>query len=78
MYILNPYEEGYILRYKYEKTIYVYMLIRYCTLVRYCTHIFFIFIFKKKVKVRDVTLWYQSCSNLRRPKGYGIVYVCFS
>jgi len=30
MYILNPYEEGYILRYKYEKTIYVYLLIRYC------------------------------------------------
>jgi len=44
MYILNPYEEGYILRYKYEKTIYVYMLIRYCTLVRYCTH----FSFKSK------------------------------
>ena len=25
MYILNPYEEGYLLRYKYEKVTYVYM-----------------------------------------------------
>ena len=49
VYILNPYEEGYVLRYKNEKTIYVYMLIRYCTLVRYCTHIIFI-LFKKKSK----------------------------
>ena len=47
MYILNPYEEGYVLRYKNEKTIYVYMLIRYCTLVRYCTHIIFILFLKK-------------------------------
>jgi len=72
MYILNPYEEGYILRYKYEKTIYVYMLIRY-----YTHNI------KKRSKIRDVTviiiinLWNNNKKNMNsKIKVIVIIKIC--
>lgn len=55
------------LRYKYDNLIYVYMLIRYCMYN----------ILTKEKKIGMLQFWYQSCSNLRRPKGYGLVYVWF-
>jgi len=61
VYIKIPMKKDICLRYHYEIVVYIHMLMLVSLLFYYIW-----------VKIRDVTFWYQSSSNLRRPMVMGL------